>query len=98
MARKCGRTTSSTASRSSSTSRWTRRSRSPRCPVGRQPYWNVTSKDGKTVYVACPSSDDLIAFDVATKKEKARFQFPKGSHPTRMLVVAAPRGQAVTSR
>ena len=62
-----------------------------RFPVGRQPYWIVPSKDSKTVYVACPSSDELIAFDVATKKEKGRIQFPKGSHPTRMLVVAAPR-------
>jgi len=69
-----------------------------RFPVGRQPYWIVPSKDSKTVYVACPSSDELIAFDVATKKEKGRLQFPKGSHPTRMLVVAAPRAQAVTSR
>ena len=69
-----------------------------RFPVGRQPYWIVPSKDSKTVYVACPSSDELIAFDVATKKEKGRIQFPKGSRPTRMLAVAAPRGQAVTSR
>ena len=69
-----------------------------RFPVGRQPYWIVPSKDSKTVYVACPSGDELIAFDVATKKEKGRIQFPKGSHPTRMIVVAAPRGQAVTSR
>jgi DNA-binding beta-propeller fold protein YncE len=69
-----------------------------RFPVGRQPYWIVPSKDSKTVYVACPSSDELIAFDVATKKEKGRIQFPKGSRPTRMLAVAAPRAQAVTSR
>ena len=62
-----------------------------RFAVGRQPYWIVTSKDGKTVYVNCPSDDVLIAFDVATKKEKARLQFPKGSHNTRMTVVAAPR-------
>ncbi|OLE79795.1 MAG: hypothetical protein AUF76_15920 [Acidobacteria bacterium 13_1_20CM_2_65_9] len=62
-----------------------------RFPVGRQPYWIVTSKDTKTVYVNCPSDDVLIAFDVATKKEKARLQFPKGSHNTRMTVVAAPR-------
>jgi len=60
-------------------------------PVGKQPYWNVVSKDGKTVYVACPSDDVVIAFDAATKKEITRFQFPKGSHPTRMIVVAAPR-------
>jgi DNA-binding beta-propeller fold protein YncE len=62
-----------------------------RFPVGRQPYWIVTSKDTRTVYVNCPSDDVLIAFDVATKKEKARLQFPKGSHNTRMVVVAAPR-------
>lgn len=62
-----------------------------RFAVGRQPYWIVTAKDGKTVYVNCPSDDVLIAFDVATKKEKARLQFPKGSHNTRMTVVAAPR-------
>jgi YVTN family beta-propeller protein len=65
-------------------------------PTGRQPYWNVTSKDGKTVYVACPSDDLVIAFDAATKKEVTRFQFPKGSHPTRMLVVAAPRGESTS--
>jgi DNA-binding beta-propeller fold protein YncE len=68
-----------------------------RLPVGRQPYWIMTSKDTKTVYVACPSSDELIAFDVATKKEKGRIQFPKGSRPTRMLTVAAPRGAATTT-
>jgi DNA-binding beta-propeller fold protein YncE len=62
-----------------------------RFPVGRQPYWIVTSKDTKTVYVNCPSDDVLIAFDAATKKEKARLQFPKGTHNTRMTVVAAPR-------
>jgi DNA-binding beta-propeller fold protein YncE len=60
-------------------------------PTGRQPYWNVTSKDGRTVYVACPSSDELIAFDVATKTERGRIKFPERSRPTRMLVVAAPR-------
>ena len=68
-----------------------------RLPVGRQPYWIVTSKDTKTVFVACPSSDELIAFDAATKKEKGRIQFPAGSHPTRMLVVAAPRSAAATT-
>jgi len=62
-----------------------------RFPVGRQPYWIVTSKDTKTVYVNCPSDDVLIAFDAVTKKEKARLQFPKGTHNTRMTVVAAPR-------
>ena len=70
-----------------------------RFAVGQQPYWIVPSKDSKTIYVACPSSDELIAFDVVTKKEKGRIQFPKGSHPTRMLVVAAPRiAPATTSR
>ncbi len=64
-----------------------------RFPVGRQPYWIVPSKDGKTIYVTCPSSDELIAFDVLTKKEKARIPFPQGSHPTRMLTVAAPASQ-----
>jgi DNA-binding beta-propeller fold protein YncE len=69
-----------------------------RFPVGRQPYWIQPSKDSKTIYVACPSSDELIAFDVVAKKEKGRIQFPKGSHPTRMLVVAAPTTGARTSR
>jgi DNA-binding beta-propeller fold protein YncE len=69
-----------------------------RFAVGRQPYWIVPSKDGKTIYVNCPSSDELIAFDVAAKKEKGRIQFPKGSHPTRMLVVAAPTSPLRTSR
>jgi DNA-binding beta-propeller fold protein YncE len=67
-----------------------------RFPVARQPYWIVTSKDTKTVYVNCASDDVLIAFDVATKKEKGRLQFPKGSHNTRMLVVAAPRSTTAT--
>jgi DNA-binding beta-propeller fold protein YncE len=62
-----------------------------RFPVGRQPYWIQTSKDTKTVYVNCPSDDVLIAFDVATKKEKGRIQFAKGAHNTRMLRVSAPR-------
>jgi hypothetical protein len=57
----------------------------------------VPSKDSKTVYVACPSSDEIIVFDVASKKEKARIQFPERSRPTRMLVVAAPTGAATTS-
>ena len=68
-----------------------------RFPVGRQPYWIVTSKDTKTVYVANPSSDEVIIFDVAAKKEKARIQFPPKSHPTRMLMVAAPRTAANTT-
>ena len=67
-----------------------------RFAVGRQPYWIVTSKDTKTVYVNCPSSDELIAFDAVSKKEKGRIQFAKGSHTTRILVVAAP--VQVTSR
>ena len=69
-----------------------------RFAVGRQPYWVMPSKDGKTIYVNCPSSDELIAFDVVAKKEKGRIQFPKGSHPTRMLTVAAPTAPARTSR
>ncbi len=69
-----------------------------RFAVGRQPYWIMTSKDTKTVYVNCPSSDELIAFDVDAKKEKGRIQFPKGSHPTRMLTVAAPTAPLRTSR
>ena len=69
-----------------------------RFPVGRQPYWIMTSKDSKAVYVACPSSDELIAFDVIAKKEKGRIQFPKGSRPTRMLTVAAPSAPQRTSR
>ncbi len=68
-----------------------------RFAVGRQPYWIVPSKDTKTVYVACPSSDEIIVFDVAAKKEKARIQFPERSRPTRMLVVAAPSAAATTS-
>jgi DNA-binding beta-propeller fold protein YncE len=67
-----------------------------RFAVGKQPYWNVPSKDGQTMYVACPSSDEVIAFDVATKKEKTRFSIP--GHPTRMLVVAAPRDTTSTAR
>ena len=69
-----------------------------RFPVGRQPYWIMASKDSKTVYVTCPSSDEPIAFDVDTKKEKGRIQFPAGSRPTRMLTVAAPVAPATTSR
>ena len=70
-----------------------------RVAVGRQPYWIMTSKDSMTVYVNCPASDELIAFDAVTKKEKGRLQFPAGSRPTRMLTVAAPRtAPARTSR
>jgi DNA-binding beta-propeller fold protein YncE len=67
-----------------------------RLPVGRQPYWIVTTKDTRTVFVNCPSDDVLIAFDAVTKKEKGRLQFPKGSHNTRMLDVAAPRATSST--
>ena len=69
-----------------------------RFAVGRQPYWIMSSKDSKTIYVTCPSSDELIAFDVVAKKEKGRLQFPKGSRPTRMLTVAAPTSPLRTSR
>ncbi len=69
-----------------------------RFAVGRQPYWIMASKDSKTIYVNCPSSDELIAFDVVAKKEKGRIQFPKGSRPTRMLTVAAPTAPTRTSR
>lgn len=69
-----------------------------RFPVGRQPYWIMASKDSKTIYVTCPSSDELIAFDVVAKKEKGRIQFPKGSRPTRMLTVAAPAAPMRTAR
>jgi hypothetical protein len=69
-----------------------------RFAVGRQPYWIMSSKDSKTIFVNCPSSDELIAFDVAAKKEKGRIQFPKGSRPTRMLTVAAPTLPRQTSR
>jgi DNA-binding beta-propeller fold protein YncE len=56
-----------------------------------QPYWLVTSKDGQTVFLACPGSDEVIAFNVAAKREKWRIQFPERQRPIRMLVVAAPR-------
>lgn len=69
-----------------------------RFAVGRQPYWIMASKDSKTIYVTCPSSDELIAFDVVAKKEKGRIQFPKGSRPTRMLTVAAPAAPMRTAR
>lgn len=69
-----------------------------RFSVGRQPYWIMASKDSKTIYVTCPSSDELIAFDVVAKKEKGRIQFPKGSRPTRMLTVAAPAAPMRTAR
>ena len=52
-----------------------------RFAVGRQPYWIVPSKDGKTIYVNCPSSDELIAFDVATKKRRVVFSFQQGLIP-----------------
>jgi hypothetical protein len=41
---------------------------------------------------------EVISFDVDTKKEKGRIQFPKGSRPTRMLTVAAPAAPLRTSR
>ena len=69
-----------------------------RFAVGRQPYWIMSSKDSKTIFVTCPSSDELIAFDVLAKKETGRIQFPKGSRPTRMLTVAAPAAAQRTSR
>jgi DNA-binding beta-propeller fold protein YncE len=68
-----------------------------RFAVGRQPYWIMPTKDSKTVYVACPSSDEVLVFDVVAKKEKARIKFPERSRPTRMLTVAAPRTVTTTS-
>src|SRR5688500_6218038 len=69
-----------------------------RFAVGRRPDWLVAAKDSKTIYVTCPSSVELIAFDVVAKKEKGRIQFPKGSRPTRMLTVAAPTSPLRTAR
>ena len=44
-----------------------------RFAVGRQPYWIMASKDSKTIYVTCPSSDELIAFDVAGKERERAY-------------------------
>ena len=70
-----------------------------RLPVGKGPYWNVVSRDGQTVYVACPGSDEVIVFDVATRKEKTRLKFTEGDRPIRMLIVDAPvRATSTASR
>lgn len=61
-----------------------------RIPVGKGPYWIVPSQDGMTMFVACPASDEMLVLDVATKKEKARFKFPAGDHPVRMIDLAVP--------
>jgi DNA-binding beta-propeller fold protein YncE len=68
-------------------------------PVGKGPYWIVPSQDGKTMFVACPASDEMVVVDVATKKEKTRFKFPAGDRPTRMIDLAVPvRTQTTASR
>jgi YVTN family beta-propeller protein len=61
-----------------------------RIPMDGQPYWATTSLDGNTVYVAASPNHFVIAYDVATKKQKARIDLPKLS-PKRMLVVNVPR-------
>src|SRR5688500_14271378 len=60
-----------------------------RFPVGRQPYWIMASQDSKTIYVNCPSSDELISFYVLAKKEKGRYRIPKVTCPTRILTLAS---------
>ena len=67
-----------------------------RLALGASPYWVAGSKDGKTVYVSCPTDDVVIAFDAATKTEKTRLSFP-GKGPKRIIVVDAPRGAQSTS-
>jgi len=68
-------------------------------PVGKGPYWIVPSQDGKTMFVACPASDEMVVVDVATKKEKTRLKFPAGDRPTRMIDLAVPvRTQTTASR
>ena len=54
-----------------------------RFAVGRQPYWIMSSKDSKTIYVTCPSSDELIAFDVASEEGE-------GAHPVSERVSSHP--------
>jgi hypothetical protein len=54
-------------------------------------WWATTTPDSNTVYVAMPFINQLAAFDVRDKVEKARISFPPGARAYRMLVVNAPR-------
>ena len=67
-----------------------------RIPMDGQPYWATSSLDGNTVYVAAAPNHFVIAYNVATKKQKARFDLPKMG-PKRMLAVNVPRAAATTT-
>lgn len=67
-----------------------------RIPMDGQPYWATSSLDGNTVYVAASPDHFVVAYDVATKKQKARFDLPKMG-PKRMLVVNVPRRASSTA-
>jgi YVTN family beta-propeller protein len=67
-----------------------------RIPMDGQPYWATSSLDGNTVYVAASPDDFVVAYDVATKKQKARIDLPKMS-PKRMIAVNVPRKAGMTT-
>jgi YVTN family beta-propeller protein len=68
-----------------------------RIAVGASPYWATTTQDGKTVYVSSPPDDVVVAYDVATRTEKARLHFP-GKAPKRVFTLTPPRSSTSESR
>ena len=61
---------------------------SGRAPIGSSPHWVTFTPDSKTVYVSLDAIKEVVAIDVATRKEVARI--PTGEVPRRISTLALP--------
>ena len=59
-----------------------------RAPIGSSPHWVTFTPDSKTVYVSLDAIKEVVAIDVATRKEVARI--PTGEVPRRISTLALP--------
>ena len=57
-------------------------------PIGASPHWITFTPDSKTVYVSLDAIDEILAIDVATRKEVARIK--AGIVPRRISTLALP--------
>ncbi len=57
-------------------------------PIGASPHWITFTPDSKTVYVSLDALDEILAIDVATRKEVARIK--TGIVPRRISTMALP--------
>ena len=57
-------------------------------PIGASPHWVTFTPDSKTVYVSLDAIDEVIAIDIATRKEVARIK--AGIVPRRISTLALP--------